>query len=126
MSKQVQACLELWAQNKYLVLSKSQKIYLEIREYLKTEDPELAVVEAYIDQAEAMPEDRGQVVNAYQHVWGYFKNRATDQEKADFMQLLSAYRKGEASQDDLAQAVRALLAIYPNAYLERSSLLNKR
>ncbi|KAA9292192.1 YbgA family protein [Aerococcus urinae] len=126
MSKQVQACQELWAQNKYLVLSKSQKIYLEIREYLKTEDPELAVVEAYIDQAEAMPEDRGQVVNAYQHVWGYFKNRATDQEKADFMQLLSAYRKGEASQDDLAQAVRALLAIYPNAYLERSSLLNKR
>ena len=84
------------------------------------------MVEAYIDQAEAMPEDRGQVVNAYQHVWGYFKNRATDQEKADFMQLLSAYRKGEASQDDLAQAVRALLAIYPNAYLERSSLLNKR
>ena len=126
MSKQVQACQELWAQNKYLVLSKSQKIYLEIREYLKTEDPELAVVEAYIDQAKAMPEDRGQVINAYQHVWGYFKKLATEQEKADFMQLLSAYRKGEASQDDLAQAVRALLAIYPNAYLERSSLLNKR
>ena len=126
MSKQVQACQELWAQNKYLVLSKSQKIYLEIREYLKTEDPELAVVEDYIDKAKAMPEGRGQVINAYQHVWGYFKNRATDQEKADFMQLLSAYRKGEASQDDLAQAVRALLAIYPNAYLEESSLLNKR
>ncbi|MCY3035590.1 MULTISPECIES: YbgA family protein [Aerococcus] len=125
MTKQVRACQELWAQNKYLVLSKSQKIYLRIREYLKTEAPELAVLEAYIDQAQAMPEDRGQVINAYQHVWGYFKNRATDQEKADFIKLLSAYQKGEASQEDLAQAVKDLLDIYPNTYLERSSLLDK-
>lgn len=28
-------CEELWAKNKYYVLSKSQKAYLEIREYLK-------------------------------------------------------------------------------------------
>ena len=125
MSKQVQACQELWAQNKYLVLSKSQKIYLEIREYLKTEDPELAVVEAYIDQAKAMPEDRGQVINAYQHVWGYFKKLATEQEKADFMQLLSAYQKSEARQSDFAQAVKDLLEIYPNAYLEGSSLIDE-
>ncbi|AMB94359.1 YbgA family protein [Aerococcus sanguinicola] len=123
MSKQVQACQKLWAQNKYLVLSKSQKLYLEIREYLKTEEPELDVVEAYIDQAKAMPEDRGQVVNAYQHVWGYFKKLATDREKADFMALLSAYREGEANKDNLAQAVRDLLVLYPNAYLEQSTLL---
>ena len=28
-------CEELWAKNKYYVLSKSHKVYLEIREYLK-------------------------------------------------------------------------------------------
>lgn len=28
-------CYELWAKNKYYVLSKSHKIYLDIREYLK-------------------------------------------------------------------------------------------
>ncbi len=28
-------CEELWAKNKYYVLSKSHKAYLEIREYLK-------------------------------------------------------------------------------------------
>ena len=28
-------CEEIWAKNKYYVLSKSHKIYLEIREYLK-------------------------------------------------------------------------------------------
>ena len=31
-------CEELWAKNKYYVLSKSQKIYLEIREYLKEKE----------------------------------------------------------------------------------------
>lgn len=125
MTKQVRACQELWAQNKYLVLSKSQKIYLRIREYLKTEAPELAVLEAYIDQAQAMPEDRGQVINAYQHVWGYFKKLATDQEKVDFMNLLSAYREGQVEQDQLAEAARRLLASYPNDYLGQSKLLEQ-
>ncbi|KAA9300337.1 MULTISPECIES: YbgA family protein [Aerococcus] len=123
MAKQIHACQKLWAQNKYLVLSKSQKIYQEIRQYLKQTQPELAVVEAYIEEARALPEDRGQVVNAYQHVWGYFKKLATDQEKSDFMELLAAYGEGEASQDQLAQAVGKLLKNYPNDYLEQSSLL---
>jgi len=31
-------CEELWAKNKYYVLSKSHKTYLEIREYLKEKE----------------------------------------------------------------------------------------
>jgi len=31
-------CEEVWAKNKYYVLSKSQKAYLEIREYLKEKE----------------------------------------------------------------------------------------
>ena len=31
-------CQKLWAKNKYLVLSHSSKIYLEIRTYLKQEE----------------------------------------------------------------------------------------
>ena len=31
-------CQNLWAKNKYLVLSHSSKIYLEIRTYLKEEE----------------------------------------------------------------------------------------
>lgn len=31
-------CQNLWAKNKYLVLSHSSKIYLEIRTYLKQEE----------------------------------------------------------------------------------------
>ena len=34
-------CEKLWAKNKYYVLSKSQKLYLEIREYLKEKEVDI-------------------------------------------------------------------------------------
>ena len=34
-------CEELWAKNKYYVLSKSHKTYLEIREYLKEKEVDI-------------------------------------------------------------------------------------
>ncbi len=77
-------CQVLWAKNKYLVLSHSSNIYKEIREYLKQDQVEVSHVEDLIQQALALPENRGQVSNAFQHIWGYFKKQATPEEKADF------------------------------------------
>ena len=74
-------CEELWAKNKYLVLSHSSKIYLEIRTYLKQEEVSLSKVSELIKQAVSLPEDKGQVTNALYHVWGYFKKYATKEEK---------------------------------------------
>ena len=37
-------CQQLWAQNKYLVLSHSSNIYNEIRQYLKNEEVEVSMV----------------------------------------------------------------------------------
>ena len=34
-------CEELWAKNKYYVLSKSHKAYLDIREYLKEKEVDI-------------------------------------------------------------------------------------
>ena len=34
-------CEELWAKNKYYVLSKSHKVYLDIREYLKEKEVDI-------------------------------------------------------------------------------------
>ena len=116
-------CERLWAANKYLVLSHSNKIYLEIRNYLKNEEVSLDQVQAYIDQALALPENPGQVVNAFQHIWGYFKKKASQKEREDFMYLLSRYEYGKIPQEQLILAVRNLLENYPNPYLQNSSLL---
>ena len=122
-SNQISQCQTLWARNKYLVLSHSSKTYLEIRQYLKSDSVEAAHVQDLIEQAVALPENRGQVCNAFQHVWGYFKKKANSTEKEDFMHLLLRYQSGQAEQKDLVRAVRALLVKYPNPYLQNSTLL---
>jgi len=120
---QISQCQTLWARNKYLVLSHSSKIYLEIRQYLKSDSVEAAHVQDLIDQAIALPENRGQVCNAFQHVWGYFKKKASPAEKENFMLLLERYQVGQMEQKVLVEAVKDLLRKYPNPYLQNSTLL---
>ena len=116
-------CQQLWARNKYLVLSHSSNIYNGIRQYLKNEQVEVSHVQNLIDRACQIPEHRGQVCNAFQHIWGYFKNKATDAERKDYMLLLDRYRFGQASKEDVIAKTRELLERYPNTYLQHSTLL---
>ena len=122
-TNQKSQCQQLWARNKYLVLSHSSNIYNEIRQYLKQEVVELNLVQEMIDRACQIPEHRGQVCNAFQHIWGYFKKKATDVERKDYMLLLDRYRFGQASKEDLIAKTRDLLNRYPNTYLQHSTLL---
>ena len=122
-TNQKSQCQQLWARNKYLVLSHSSNIYNEIRQYLKNEQVELSLVQEMIDRACQIPEHRGQVCNAFQHIWGYFKKKATDAERKDYMLLLDRYRFGQVSKKDLIAKTRELLNRYPNTYLQHSTLL---
>ena len=122
-TNQKSQCQQLWARNKYLVLSHSSNIYNEIRQYLKNEEVEVSMVQEMIDRACLIPEHRGQVCNAFQHVWGYFKKKATDAERKDYMLLLDWYRFGQASKEDVIAKTRDLLKRYPNTYLLHSTLL---
>ena len=122
-TNQKSLCQQLWARNKYLVLSHSSNIYNEIRQYLKQEVVELSKVQEMIDRACQIPEHRGQVCNAFQHIWGYFKKKATDTERKDYMLLLDCYRFGQASKEDVIAKTRDLLKRYPNTYLQHSTLL---
>ena len=122
-TNQKSQCQQLWARNKYLVLSHSSNIYNEIRQYLKNEQVEVSHVKELIDRACQIPEHRGQVCNDFQHIWGYFKKKATDVERKDYMLLLDRYRFGQASKEDLIAKTRELLERYPNSYLQNSTLL---
>ena len=114
---------QLWAENKYLVLSHSSNIYKDIRQYLKQEVVEVSQLQEMIDRACQIPEHRGQVCNAFQHIWGYFKKKATETERKDYMFLLERYHSGYATKEDLIAKTRDLLNRYPNTYLQHSTLL---
>ena len=98
-------CEELWAKNKYYVLSKSHKTYLEIREYLKEKEVDFLFLNEKIQRVRNMEESKKDFSNAILHVWGYFKN------------------EGKNNQEYVIEYINILLTRYPNKYLQESTLL---
>lgn len=117
-------CQKAWAKNKYLVLAKSQRIYREIREYLKGDHPDFRVLESMIQDALDIPDDTGTVVNALAHVWGYFKKSALEEEKRTFLVLLQCYAEGTTKKEQVLAYLYELLKKYPNEYLKRSNFFD--
>ncbi len=116
-------CEELWAKNKYFVLSKSHKAYLDIREYLKEKEVDIAYLQEKIQNARNLKESKKDFNNAILHVWGYFKKDASETEKQGLFVLLEEYMEEENSQEAVIQYLNALLKKYPNKYLQESTLL---
>lgn len=116
-------CEQIWARNKYYVLSKSHKFYLEIREYLKEPEIDLNVLLQKINTVNEIQESKKDFHNAILHVWGYFKNTAEKFEKEELFHLLEEYRTGESDQSSIIHYIRTLLEKYPNNYLQQSTLI---
>lgn len=116
-------CEQIWARNKYYVLSKSHKVYLEIREYLKKSEVELEVLLQKINKVNEIQESKKDFHNAILHVWGYFKNTAEKVEKEELFRLLEEYRTGVSDQSSVIYYIHTLLEKYPNNYLQQSTLL---
>ena len=116
-------CEELWAKNKYYVLSKSHKVYLEIREYLKEKEVDTIYLNEKIEKVRKMEESKKDFSNAVLHVWGYFKKEASEIEKIEFFKRLEEYMNGKNQQKYVIEYINALLNKYPNKYLQESTLL---
>ena len=116
-------CEKLWAKNKYYVLSKSQKIYLEIREYLKEKELDVIWVNEKIQETRDMKESKKDFRNAVLHIWGYFKKKASTIEKQTLFNILNEYVEGKNNQNAIIEYINTLLKKYPNEYLEKSTLL---
>ena len=116
-------CEELWAKNKYYVLSKSHKAYLEIREYLKAKEVDILFLNEKIQKVRDIKESKKDFSNAILHVWGYFKKEASDIEKQGLFRVLEEYMEGENNQESVIEYINTLLKKYPNKYLQESTLL---
>ena len=116
-------CEELWAKNKYYVLSKSHKEYLGIREYLKGDELDVSFLKEKIQKIKDMNESRKDFSNAVLHVWGYFKEDASAVEKQELFNILNEYMEGKNNQNAVIEYINSLLKKYPNEYLEKSTLL---
>lgn len=116
-------CEELWAKNKYFVLSKSHKAYLKIREYLKGTELDVLWLNEKIQETRNMKESKKDFNNAVFHIWGYFKKDASTIEKQVLFDILNGYMEGKNNQKVVIECINTLLKKYPNEYLEKSTLL---
>ena len=116
-------CEELWAKNKYFVLSKSHKVYLDIREYLKGTELDILWLNKKIQEIRDMEESKKDFSNAVLHIWGYFKKDASTIEKQVLFNILNGYMEGKYNQNIVIEYVNTLLKKHPNEYLKKSILL---
>ena len=122
-TKMRKECEVMWAKNKYYVLSKSHKVYLEIREYLKEKEVDIQFLKEKILNLRDVEESKKDFNNAILHVWGYFKKDATDAEKQGLFSILDKYMTEQSNQEAVIEYIKALLKKYPNQYLQESTLL---
>lgn len=112
-----------WAALKYFILAKSQTDYREIRKLFQepiwNEEKEKKFQEL-IDHAMSEPPNKGNRINAYQHIWGYFKKKATPEERRLYEHLVATYT---VEQDELHVFLKQLTIKYQESYLLESFLL---
>ncbi len=107
-----------WARYKYSVLEHSPVIYQSIRTLLKDKD-RYPALEMYrmIETALDTPLLPGPAVNAAQHVWGYFKTKASVSEQTRFQRALDKYAAGESELQPVKSLLNRLAAKYNENYL---------
>jgi UV DNA damage endonuclease len=107
-----------WARYKYSILEKSPEVYQTIRQLLRDKSTYLAL-EMYhlIETASCLPVTIGNAVNAAQHVWGYFKDKASETEKKRFQNILRKYALGEVGIQSVKNMLLKMAQKYHEDYL---------
>lgn len=110
-----------WGKYKYTVLERAPGIYLEIRKLLKDKsDYPVQKFYAYIEEALKKEGTIGQRINGLEHVWGYFNNKAGEDERKVFFTKLNKYEKGETSITSIKKFLWKMTEKYDDQYLKQS------
>lgn len=116
--KKIKLLEQEWAKYKYNVLEKSPNNYNTIRQLLKDKS-QYPAIEFYqlIEETLEKEEEIGSAVNGALHVWGYFKNIASEKEKASLLKNIKAYEEGEVSLNKVKNLLKKLTKKYQEDYL---------
>ncbi len=112
-----------WAQEKYKVMMHSQKHYDMIRETIKSH-PSMEDLNTLLEEAYQIPPADGSVMNAYHHMWGYFKKICTEDERETARLLEERFRSGDTDRDRLLKFIAVMADQYEVEYLQNASVLS--
>ncbi|MHB1153933.1 MAG: UV DNA damage repair endonuclease UvsE [Eubacteriales bacterium] len=120
-NKNIKILEKEWSRYKYTILEKAPENYLKIRKLLKNKI-NYPAVEFYDLTEDALRRVliTGKAINAALHVWGYFKNQATDSEKKAFKTKLDNFNNGISGINSLKRYLYKLSQQYQQSYLLNS------
>lgn len=110
-----------WSKYKYSILEKSQSTYLNIRNLLKNKE-EFSAVAFYniLENGLQAEGDIGSITNGALHVWGYFKDKATEKEKENFFKYLENFKQQKSNIHAVKRYLNKLTIKYNEDYLLNS------
>ena len=111
-----------WGAWKYTIMEHSRAVYDEIRKHLSSQGSKLdreAILRFYelVAQARQVTPDPGSTQNALQHVWGYFKKIATEEEQAAALGSIRRFSEGRLSRKAVVSRLANLAEAYDVNYL---------
>src|SRR5690554_769515 len=111
-----------WARYQYWIMARSQRTYNQMRILFK-DSKSIDIINFY-NVIESLKREEygtiGSMVNAFQHVWGYFKNIATITEKNKFMELMNEFEKSNRNKQEVYRYLYKLTDKYNITYLKNS------
>jgi uncharacterized protein YbgA (DUF1722 family)/uncharacterized protein YbbK (DUF523 family) len=115
--------------HKYLLLSKSERLYRQMGPIVAQASADqlsesLARYGELFHQAIAQKARRSQMINVLEHLYGYFKNQVTPQEKAFFRETLEEFRQGTVPLITVIKILQQFIHHYGSEYLSTQIILH--
>jgi len=116
--KKIKFLEEEWSRYKYKVLENSPSDYVKIRKLLNNKKEYPAVPFYNLLEGALEKESKlGDSLNGALHVWGYFKNLASEQEKKTFFKRIDEFSKGKTSIKSVKNILWRMSVKYGEKYL---------
>lgn len=113
-----------WAYHKYWVMARSQAHYNALRQLFKGNDwseEKGQIFEQLLAEAQAIAPTPATLRTAYQHIWGYFKKIANDEEREAYKEMIG----DEATYEDLGEFLVQMTENYQPKYLVNSKFYDE-
>ena len=124
---------QIWAVNKYEIMAKGYEQYKEVSKSFRSLDSFTGIEAIYfqINEILNLPYKKGALITTLEHIWGYFKKKASAEEKEAFFKALEKCKLLDCQTfDELPPEVihcrnvlASLLDQYPNSYIQVSRFI---
>ncbi len=116
--KSIKALEMEWSRYEYKILENSPSTYVEIQRLLSDKNYYPAICfYNLIEDALQQESTIGNSINAALHIWGYFKEAASDREKDSFFKNIEKYKEGKISLRTIKSILWKMAVKYDRSYL---------